>query len=473
MTERQSNKIIVVEDSITQREMLRRFFEGEGFVVISAKNGVEGLEAIKKQRPDIVISDIDMPLKNGYDMCREIKGDDELKETPVILLTQFAATEDIISGLDCGADNFIVKPYDERQLLNSVRFLIATKEIRKNDMLDIGIDLHLGGKSHIITSSRRQILNVLISTYESAVHQNHVLMMTQSELNEKTGQLEELNRRLEERVNEEIKKRIEQEYMLLQQSKLAAMGEMMGMIAHQWRQPLNGLGLILQDMKDASDFNELDKKYVDTSIAGAMEQIEFMTKAMDDFREFYRPSKVKRHFDILGTVKDVLSIIQFQLKNQSIKFRFQCSCTKESIIVENDLKIPTCRHALMNVYGYPNELKHVLMNIINNASDAIVSKKKDDNLGHLIEGLISILISLEDNNIVVRISDNGGGIDEAGIDKIFEPYYTTKKQAGTGIGLYISKLIVVNNLNGRIYAENSEHGATFTIELMRETTASL
>ncbi|MBF0338779.1 MAG: hybrid sensor histidine kinase/response regulator [Nitrospirae bacterium] len=468
MADRQRNKIIVVEDSITQREMLRRFLEGEGFAVLTAKNGIEGLEAIKKHGPEIVISDVAMPLKDGYEMCRDIKNNNDLSETPVILLTQFSATEDIIRGLDCGADNFIVKPYDEKQLLNSIQFLLATRAISKNDMLDIGIDLHLSGKSYTITSSRRQILNVLISTYESAVHQNQILMKTQAELNDKTSQLEELNRRLEERVAREIDKRIEHEYILLQQSKLAAMGEMMGMIAHQWRQPLNGLSLILQDMKDASDFDELNKAYVDKSLTDAMEQVEFMVKTTDDFREFYRPSKLKENFDILGTVRDVLSIIQFQLKNQAIKFRVQCTCSQETVTVENDLAIPSCSHGLMKVYGYPNELKHVFMNIINNAKDAIVSRKQGNTPGCPTDGLISILISTEYDSIVVRISDNGGGIEETVMDKIFEPYYTTKDQAGTGIGLYISKLIVVKNMRGRLYAENNEIGATFTMELPRE-----
>ncbi|KJU83843.1 multi-sensor signal transduction histidine kinase [Candidatus Magnetobacterium bavaricum] len=256
--------------------------------------------------------------------------------------------------------------------------------------------------------------------------------------------------------------------MLLQQSKLAAMGEMMGMIAHQWRQPLNGLGLIIQDMMDASEFDELDKTYVAKSMADAMEQIRFMTKTTTDFRDFYRPSKVKQSFDIFETVRDVLSIIQFQLKSQSIKFRVQCTCLRETIVVENDPAMPNCIDGLMNVYGYPNELKHVFMNIINNARDAIVNKKKDNPLGHHVEGLISISISPEGNNIVIKISDNGGGIEESEMDKIFDPYYTTKKLAGTGIGLYISKLIVVSNMNGRIYAENNEYGATFTIELAKE-----
>ncbi|MBF0343484.1 MAG: hybrid sensor histidine kinase/response regulator [Nitrospirae bacterium] len=458
--------IVVVEDSITQREALRRFLGSGGYCVVTAKNGVEGLDAIRRLRPDLVISDVAMPLMNGYDMCREIKGSDELREIPVILLTQFSATEDIINGLDCGADNFIVKPYDEKHLLTRIKFLLASTEIRKNDLVDIGIDLHLGGKSYILTSSRRQILNLLISTYESAVHQNQVLMKTQIELSDKTFQLEELNKRLEERVNEEIRKRIEHEYMLLQQSKLAAMGEMMGMITHQWRQPLNSLGLILQDIQDASAFGELDKQYVDSSITNAMEQIVFMTKTIDDFREFYRPSKVKKSFDVPCALKEVLSITQFQLKNQNISYRVQCTCAKETVIYENTLEIPNCGDGSMSVYGYPNELKHVLMNILHNARDVIINNKKKDSASGLVyDGLISILLFLEDNNVIIKISDNGGGIDEANMDKIFEPYYTTKDSSGTGLGLYLSKLIVVNNMNGKVYAENNENGATFTIEL--------
>ena len=267
-------------------------------------------------------------------------------------------------------------------------------------------------------------------------------------LKEKSRQLENLLKDLKLRVEEEVEKRMEKEQLLIHQSKLAAMGEMIGAIAHQWRQPLNALGLIVQGIKDAHEYGELNKDYIDESVNKSMMQIKFMSKTIDDFRNFFGPDKQKITFDVIKAVEEVLSILNAMLKNNSI-----------------DVKVE-CKQSRLLVDGYPNEFKQVVMNLINNAKDAIIEAKEKGILTPDEKGLIAVDVKKDVDKVIIKISDNGGGIPEKIIDRIFEPYFTTKEQGkGTGIGLYMSKMIIESNMGGRIYAENVENGAMFTIEL--------
>lgn len=184
-------EILVVEDSATQAELLQQILTSEGYSVTVAKNGSEGLEKIRSGKPALVISDIVMPVMDGYKMCREIKRDKELKGIPVVLLTQLSDTWDVITGLDAGADNYVTKPYDKKFLLSWVKSLLATPVHAMNEGQQEGIDVTYAGKRHVIYSGRIQIVNFLLSTYENAVQQNRELMMMQSKLRTVNKQLEE------------------------------------------------------------------------------------------------------------------------------------------------------------------------------------------------------------------------------------------------------------------------------------------
>lgn len=174
--------IFVVEDSPTQREQIRHLLESHGFSVRTASNGREALDHMRKHQPALVISDIVMPEMDGYALCEKMKSDSDLKDIPVILLTSLSGPEDIIKGLQCGADNFIKKPFDERYLLSRVEYILVNRKLRKSDKLQLGVELYLGGRKHFITAERQQILDLLISTYEQAVHLNQELASRQKEI---------------------------------------------------------------------------------------------------------------------------------------------------------------------------------------------------------------------------------------------------------------------------------------------------
>ena len=167
--------ILVVEDSPTQAERLRCLLEDRGHDVMVAANGGQALAAARARPPALVITDIVMPEMDGYTLCGEIKADQKLKDTPVILLTSLASPLDVIKGLECGADNFIRKPYDDAYLVSRVGYVLANCELRKTDRMQLGVEISLGGQRHFITSERQQILDLLISTYEQAIQMNDEL----------------------------------------------------------------------------------------------------------------------------------------------------------------------------------------------------------------------------------------------------------------------------------------------------------
>jgi signal transduction histidine kinase len=238
------------------------------------------------------------------------------------------------------------------------------------------------------------------------------------------------------------KERRKQEKLLIQQSKMAAMGEMIGAIAHQWRQPLNSIGLYVQDLRDAYKFGELTESYINNTIENTMTQLKFMSSTIDDFRNFFKPDKQRTEFDLAKIVNDTLKIISDQLSNHDIRTVFE--------IPDEPL---WC-------FGYENELGQAIMNIVINAKDALIEYSA------MRDKTIVIRLKKDGKDAVLEIEDNGGGIANMYMERIFEPYFTTKDQSkATGIGLYMTKMIVEDNMNGKVSASNTKEGAIFTIRL--------
>lgn len=277
------------------------------------------------------------------------------------------------------------------------------------------------------------------------------------------------------RETDERDKRIEQRQMLIQQSKLASMGEMMGAIAHQWRQPLNALGLLIQDIEDAHKFGELDDSYIKETVEKGMAQVNFLSDTIDDFRNFFKISKQKIVFDVKSTINEILSIISAQFKTHNILVNVEYHIKGKSgmlfghRVADNVAQISDEREFTISVFGFPNEFKQVILNIVNNSRDAILSRM-DENEIQEEKYFIHFDISQQNGMTIIAISDNGGGIPEDIIRRIFEPYYSTKDEGkGTGIGLYMSKVIIEKNMGGCLYCENTEIGAKFVIELNSAT----
>jgi PAS domain S-box-containing protein len=275
--------------------------------------------------------------------------------------------------------------------------------------------------------------------------------------------LEELNQNLEGRVEQEIRLRLEKERLLVQQSRLAAMGEMIGAIAHQWRQPLNSVAAVIQDLGDAQAFGALDKPYLDRGVESAMRQIRFMSKTIDDFRNFFQPEKEKRLFDVKQAAAEVLTMLFSQL----VANRICCSivCAVHGLRF-TDFSGPIRACGEMLLLGYENEMKQVYLNLVANAKDAILEQRARGLASPEEQGMITLEFSRDGERITITVTDNGGGIPEDVLERLFEPYYTTKEQGrGTGIGLYMSKMIIEGNMGGRITARNVAAGAQFTIEV--------
>src|ERR1044071_561981 len=190
-TDSQRIEVLIAEDSPTQAAHLRYLLEETGCKVTVARNGKEALAAAHERKPTLLISDIMMPEMDGYTLCKQIKAHDNLRNIPVILLTSLATPIDIIRGLECGADNFIRKPFETEYLLSRINHILANAEIRKGQKTQIGVEIIFANEKFLITSERQQILDLLLSTYETAVQQNVQLTQIQNELKQLNGLLDQ------------------------------------------------------------------------------------------------------------------------------------------------------------------------------------------------------------------------------------------------------------------------------------------
>ena len=258
--------------------------------------------------------------------------------------------------------------------------------------------------------------------------------------------LKKLNATLEQRVSEELAKNREKDHLLIQQSRLAAMGEMVHNIAHQWRQPLNSLSLIVSNLHDDFRFNTMTPETLDRDVSSVRRLIEKMSSTIDDFREFFRPDREESQFDQVEATRDAIAIIEATLKNNNIAV---------------ELEVPS--HPLM-VTGFHNQYAQAVLNLLANAKESIMEHKTGD-------GRIRMTLEEQEGNAVLSVEDNGGGIPEKILPKLFEPYFTTKDQ-GSGVGLYMVKMIIERNMRGKVSARNTDHGAKFMLSVPLHTTGS-
>ena len=393
MIDRQMIKNITVlyaEDESIIQEGITESLNLFDINVICAKNGEEGLSLFKNSSTqiDLVLTDIKMPKLDGLGMIKEIRKIDN--EIPIIITTAHQETSFLMEAIELNISSYVLKPIDIYKLEES-----------------------------------------LIKAMESKV------------LNKK---LIEKNKRLEI----EIQKNKEQQDIMEVQSRFAAMGEMIAMIAHQWRQPLASIGTVSFNLKHKLLYEKFDletkegrekqseffcKKFDDIEL-----YVQNLTTTIDDFQNFFKSDKQIIKTNIQNTIKNSLKIVQKDLESHNIEIKLNLKSEKEIDI-------------------YENEIMHVIINIVKNAQDILVSTNvKNPN----------IKISTEDfeDSVKIDIQDNAGGIEKENIGMIFEPYFSTKKEKnGTGIGLYMSKIIVEKNHNGVLNASNINDGACFSILL--------
>ena len=255
-------------------------------------------------------------------------------------------------------------------------------------------------------------------------------------------ELKNFNENLEKDISLKIQELHYKDAMLLEKTKLAAMGEMLGSIAHQWRRPLSTLHINVEMLEEDYKEQNIDKDFLEQFISKNTEIIQYMSHTIDDFQNFYKIDKEKRVFDVMKKIQSVFDLQLNQLEQSGIQ-----------IIKEGES---------FTVLGFPSEFQQVILNLISNAKDALMEND-------IKNPFIKIKFFSDDSKGCIQILDNAGGIDVKTVDKVFEPYFTTKeKYGGTGLGLYMSKMIIEKNMNGELSISNSEDGCEVLIMLHKE-----
>lgn len=308
---------------------------------------------------------------------------------------------------------------------------------------------------------------VEIHVQKTSVEGREVMMAVVQDITQRKdaeNRLKSLNEALEKQVEQETERRLFSEKIMMEQKKFIDMGQMINAVAHQWRQPLNALGLYVQDMRETYFSQGLDDAYVGQIEKDCMHIINHMSDTIDDFRRFFAPDKSAEAFEVIRSVLETIRLVSAQLTASNISFRIICRCGDESYFSENSVESPECLHLKTLVSGYEGEFKQVMLNIIHNSRDAIIERKQKE--AGDFQGYIEFDLDAGGDNVVLSIKDNGGGIPDDVIQKVFDPYFTTKEEGkGTGIGLYMSKNIVEQHMKGYLSAESRDGCAVFRLVL--------
>jgi signal transduction histidine kinase len=267
------------------------------------------------------------------------------------------------------------------------------------------------------------VLSIVIISHFKRLH-----FGLEKAVNEKTKELMALNESLEKRIKKEVDNSRKKDLIMFQQSRLASLGEMISNIAHQWRQPLGSLMMIIQGMQTKMELGKLTPELVEQKVNDAILLGNNMSNTLEDFQNFFKPDRERQEFLLKDCIEHSFELSKYILDKEQITF---------SLKILHDIKMKS----------YYNDLSHVFLNIITNSKDALISKES--------QKIIEVIVKKSKNKIRINIVDNGGGIDEKILPHIFEPYYTTKyKSAGTGIGLYMSQQIIQKHMRGTIDCKN-------------------
>lgn len=257
-------------------------------------------------------------------------------------------------------------------------------------------------------------------------------------LEKENCQLKQEIKELNQKISQEVEKNRQNDKMFFQQSKMASLGEMLGNIAHQWRQPLMELSSVTMELQAKIELlGKVTNEEVLESIEKSNDIIQYMSQTIDDFRNFFAKDKKRVKFKITEQISSAINMINSSFRQHNIKL--------EIIVLRNS-----------TIVGFKNEYSQVLINILSNAKDELINR-------NIQNPKIILKIGEKDNNSIVEIEDNAGGIKSEPLEKVFEPFYTKDKVNGTGVGLFMSKLIVENNMNGKLLVKNGQNGAKFII----------
>jgi len=375
-----NQKIIVlyVEDEIAIQEefvAILNFFVDS---VIVAKDGKEGYTKFLECSPDIIITDIQMPIQNGLEMIQEIRKNNQ--DIPIIVTSAFNDNNYLLQAINLGVEYYLIKP-----------ILLEKLETKLN-----------------------KIIKQIFQERELLSYKKY----------------------LEKKVVDEISLRELKESLLIEQNKAAEVGAMVQIIAHQWKQPLYYLSLLIEDLAMEFDYQALSKEYIDDFTKKGINKVQFLSETMDNFLNFYKSNSNENRFDVNEVIKEIVIFLTMPFKELGIDIE---------INIKNNFFI----------FGIENEFQQVIFNIINNAKDAFSDKK-------IYDAKIYLEIDTQEEKGIIKIIDNAGGIQAQKIETIFDLDYTTKTD-GNGIGLYLVKKIITERFNSTIEVNTVDDKACFTL----------
>lgn len=405
-----NNKKITVVENYEILNVLKEKYKNIEFVPV--KNVEEGLEKVLNKE---VFGHIDTISTAWYKL-----------QTKYLTQLTFSAKLDEVSNIAIAVrndDNILFEIFQKS--------VLSIDDFLKEEILNKWISVEY--KKEFDYSLLYKILMIISVILLAILYRqkllNRVNTQLKSKVEEKTKELVEINHDLEERIKKEVEQSLKKDRLLSQQQKMVSMGQMLENIAHQWRQPLSLITTNASAVKLKKQINDLDDEFLNNSLDSILNTSKYLSNTIDDFRYFFKPQKEKSDFYLEKCCAKTIDLINSNFLNYDIKIIYK---------IEN-----------IKVCGYETELIQVLINILNNAKDALVTSNNS-------EKFIFIDIFKKEDKAIIEINDNAGGIDEKIIDKVFEPYFTTKHQSqGTGIGLFMCQEIVTKHMNGQISISNA------------------
>jgi len=485
--------ILIIDQSVALAESMKNILEIRNYNVFIAHNAKEGIEILRNEEISLLVLDMELPDINGLDLLEGLRDLFLLNEFLVLAISAKNYPSLMRDTLKGGASNILKKPFLYEEFVLSVDLLVNSSREKKTisyqkrkienslksfkELVDSTIGAMFIFKKNICVNCNNEAMQILgyrskedviskeifeIFTNVSDEHKDELLDNTidhdfEDKLVSCDGkaydvQIKERNVLIDSKVLKiitalDITQVKQNEKILSQQSKMASMGEMIGNIAHQWRQPLTAISVAAGGIKLNYEFDMEDRDETIHELDNIVKNTQFLSSTIEDFQNFLKNDRATTQFSIHDTVKKTIAIINANLHTHDIK------------VIENfDERI--------QINGIQNDLMQVLLNIINNASDILKTKNSLDE-----EKYILIDAFVENNEVVITVQDSGGGIPEDIIDKVFEPYFTTKHQSqGTGLGLYMTHQII-EKLGGKIsvsnesfvYNEKNCYGAKFRV----------
>lgn len=405
--------VLAVEDSKVQAKRIQHFFDENNIPSKICSNGAEALETAIEKKPLIIVSDVVMPVMDGYEFCSKIKGNPELADTPVILLTSLSDPLDIIKGLQAGADNFITKPYEDEYLLTRMKYLIANRHFRQMGSGEMAIDIVFQNQQFRINSDKKQILSLLLSVYEAAVNRNEQLIEAQQQLEIMNENLQAANKELEAFSHT---------------------------VSHDLKSPLNGVIGFAELLKSmyGDVLDDEAKTYLNNMIKSAYN----MAQLIEDLLNFSKSGRAKINPEVFDLSEMVHAVVD-ELREMTYKGDYEIH-VEQGIMAKADPGL--VRVALNNLVG--NALKY--------------SQKSDNAKIHF--GTME-----KDGEKVLYLRDNGVGFDMSKADDLFRPFirlHSNREFHGTGVGLSTVKRIIEKH-GGAIWFESAPGEGTcfyFTFE---------